>query len=77
MSLNTLRYYFREATTSIVRNSWLSIASVGTIIISLLILGGSLLLVLNVRHIASSVESSLEITVFLADGLEQERLERL
>jgi len=77
MSLNTLRYYFREATTSIVRNSWLSIASVGTIIISLLILGGSLLLVLNVRHIASTVESSLEITVFLADGLDQERLERL
>jgi len=77
MSLNTLRYYFREAATSIVRNSWLSIASVGTIIISLLILGGSLLLVLNVRHITSTVESSLEITVFLADGLEQEHLDRL
>lgn len=59
------------------RNSWLSIASVGTIIISLLILGSSLLLVLNVRHIASTVESSLEITAFLENNLEEERLGRL
>ncbi len=77
MILNVFRYYFREAGKSMLRNSWLSIASVGTIIISLLILGGSLLLVLNVRHIASTVESSLEITVFLEDGLDEEKLERL
>lgn len=77
MNLNTLKYYFSEAGTSMLRNSWLSIASVGTIIISLLILGGSLLLVLNVRHLASTVESSLEITAFLEKGLEQERLEQI
>lgn len=77
MNLNILKYYFREAGTSMLRNSWLSIASVGTIIISLLILGSSVLLVLNVRHVASTVESSLEITVFLEDGLEEEQLERL
>ncbi len=77
MSLNTIGYYFREAAASLVRNSWLSMASVGTVIISLLLLGSALLLVLNVRHIISRVESSLEITVFLEDGLEEERLERL
>lgn len=77
MNLNVLKYYFREAATSMLRNSWLSIASVGTIIISLLILGSSILLVLNVRHIASTVESSLEITVFLEENLGEGRLERL
>ena len=77
MNLNVLKYYFREAGTSLLRNSWLSVASIGTIIISLLILGSSILLVLNVRYIASTVESSLEITVFLEDGLEQDRMERM
>jgi cell division transport system permease protein len=77
MNVNTLKYYFRESTRSVLRNSWLSVASVGTIIISLLILGSSLLLVLNVRHIVSTVESSLEITVFLEDGLDEEALERM
>lgn len=77
MMFNTIKYYFREAATSLIRNSWLSIASVGTIIISLLILGCSLLLVLNVRQVASDVESSLEITVFLEEGLEQDRLDEM
>ncbi|KAF1086114.1 Cell division protein FtsX [Sporotomaculum syntrophicum] len=77
MIINTIFYYFREAATSLIRNSWLTVASVGTIIISLLILGSSVLLVLNVREVASDLESSLEITVFLDDGLEQERLEQL
>ncbi|KJS10302.1 MAG: cell division protein FtsX [Desulfotomaculum sp. BICA1-6] len=77
MNLNVLKYYFREAGTSMLRNSWLSVASIGTIIISLLILGSSILLVLNVGYIASTVESSLEITVFLEDGVEQDRMERM
>ena len=74
MNLNVIRYYFREAAQSLVRNSWLSIASVGTIIISLLILGSTVLLVMNVRHIATSVESSLEITVFLQPDVSEEAL---
>ncbi len=77
MIINTIFYYFREAATSLIRNSWLTVASVGTIIISLLILGSSVLLVLNVREVAADLESSLEITVFLEDDLEQERLEQL
>jgi len=77
MLINTIIYYFREAATSLVRNSWLTVASVGTIIISLLILGSSVLLVLNVREMASAMESSLEITVFLKDDVKQERLKTL
>ncbi len=77
MIINTIIYYFREAATSLIRNAWLTVASMGTIIISLLILGSSVLLVLNVRQIASDLESSLEITVFMEDGLEQERLDEL
>ncbi|MCL6634848.1 MAG: permease-like cell division protein FtsX [Peptococcaceae bacterium] len=67
MRLNTVRYYFREAFKSILRNSWLSAASVGVVAVSLLILGGSLLLVLNANSVAAGLESSVEISVFLKD----------
>ncbi|SFG61997.1 cell division protein FtsX [Desulfotomaculum arcticum] len=77
MNLNVIKYYLREAARSMLRNSWLSLASVGTIIISLLILGSTVLLVMNVRHVATSVESSLEITVFLEDDLSDETLDQM
>lgn len=67
MRLNTIKYYFRQATQSILRNSWLSVASVGVVAVSLLILGSSLLLVLNANNVASNLESSVEISVFLKD----------
>lgn len=67
MRLNTIKYYFREATQSIFRNSWLSVASVGVVAVSLLILGCSLLLVLNANSIAANLESSVEISVFMKD----------
>lgn len=68
MGLSTAKYCFREAFLSIWRNSWLSAASVGVVAVSLLILGSSLLLVVNANSIAGELESSVEISVFLKDG---------
>jgi cell division transport system permease protein len=65
MRIRTLRYYFREAIASLRRNSWLSIASISTVAISLLILGASLLIVLTTSNIAKNIESEVEINVFL------------
>jgi cell division transport system permease protein len=67
MRLNTIRYYFREAFHSIYRNNWISIASVGVVAVSLLILGSSLLMVLNANHLATGLESSVEISIFVQD----------
>jgi cell division transport system permease protein len=67
MRLNTIRYYFREAFHSIYRNNWISIASVGVVAVSLLILGSSLLMVLNANHLATGLESSVEISIFVKD----------
>jgi cell division transport system permease protein len=77
MRLNTFIYYFREAFHSILRNSWLSLASIGVVAVSLLILGSSLLLVLNANNIADNLESSVEISVFLKDETTPEEVEEL
>jgi len=52
-----------------VRNSWLSISSVGIVTVSLIILGVSLLLVVNAEKLTKSVESSVEITAFLEESV--------
>lgn len=77
MRLSAFTYYFREAFHSIMRNSWLSVASIGVVAVSLLILGSSLLLVLNANNIADNLESSVEISVFLKVETTPEGLEEL
>ena len=77
MRLNTIGYYFRETFSSLVRNSWLSLASIGTVTISLLILGSSLLLILNANHMAVSVESTVEISVFLKNNVSDKRVSEM
>ncbi|MEW6276212.1 MAG: ABC transporter permease, partial [Bacillota bacterium] len=74
MGLNTVRYYFREAFASMRRNGWLSLASVGTVTVSLFILGCSLLLVLNANKVAAALENMLEINVFLVNNIEDEEI---
>lgn len=75
--LKTINYYFREAFHSIMRNSWLSAASIGVVAVSLLILGSSLLLVVNANNIAYNLESSVEISVFLMDNTTPDQAKNL
>ena len=77
MRISTLGYYFRETFSSLVRNSWLSLASMGTVTISLLILGSSLLLILNANQLAGSVESTVEISVFLKNSVSYTRVNEI
>ncbi|NLJ76422.1 MAG: ABC transporter permease [Peptococcaceae bacterium] len=74
MRFKTIGYYFREAFLSVIRNSWISVASIGVVAVSLLILGSSLLLVMNANNITANLESSLEISAFFKDGIEQDEM---
>ncbi|HHZ16653.1 MAG TPA: permease-like cell division protein FtsX [Peptococcaceae bacterium] len=72
MKLSSLRYIIRDAFQSIRRNAIMTIASVATMSISLLILGSAWLLVLNSQHMASAMESELEINAYLQQELTRE-----
>ncbi|MEG6523068.1 permease-like cell division protein FtsX [Desulfotomaculum sp. 1211_IL3151] len=69
MNLNTLKYFFKETYHALTRNSWLSLSSIGIVTVSLIILGASLLLVVNGEKLTSSMESSVEITAFLNEDV--------
>ncbi|MZP29421.1 FtsX-like permease family protein [Heliobacterium undosum] len=70
MKVQTFGYFFREAFRSMWQNGWMSVASISTVTISLLILGISLLLVMNTHYAAATIESDLEIVVSLKNDID-------
>ncbi len=77
MRLRTIKYFFKESFTSLVRNRWMSLASIGAVASALIILGSFLLLSVNFDHILKDVESQVEITAYLEDSVEQARISQL
>ena len=67
MKLRTGEYFVREVAISLRRNNWMSFASVGTVAVSLFVLGVFLILVLNMNRLASTLESQVQINVYIED----------
>ena len=63
MKLRTGEYFIQEVFLSLKRNNWMSAASIGTVAVSLFVLGVFLILVLNMNRLASSLESQVQISV--------------
>lgn len=74
MKIRTMEYFIREAVSSLRRNSLMSFASVSTVALSLLILGMFLVMVLNLNNMASTLESQVQISVYLQDGLSEHEM---
>lgn len=77
MKLRTFRNFFKEAFTSLVRNRWMSLASIGAVASVLIILGSFLILSINFNHILKDVESQVEITAYLLDSTDQLAIPKL
>ena len=72
MKLQTVEYYFREVLLSMIRNRWMTFASIGTVAVSLFVLGVFLILVMNMNKMASSLESQVQISVYIKDELPEQ-----
>ncbi|MBQ7496733.1 MAG: permease-like cell division protein FtsX [Selenomonas sp.] len=70
MKLRTSEYFLQEVFHSLKRNNWMTFASVGTVAVSLFVLGVFLILVLNMNRMAGMLESQVQISVYLEDKLE-------
>jgi len=77
MTLNSTRYILRETVHSMKRNPWLSLASVLTVMVSLVILGFSVFFLANASNMAKSFESQLEIAAFVKSGTAQSDIDGL
>lgn len=72
MKLQTIEYYFREVLVSMIRKRWMTFASISTVAVSLFVLGVFLILVMNMNKMASSLESQVQISVYINDNLPEE-----
>jgi len=59
----------RETFLSLKRNNWMTVASVGTVAVSLFIFGMFLILAMNMNKMVASLESQVQISVYLKDDL--------
>ena len=69
MKLKTGEYFIQEVFHSLRRNNWMTFASIGTVAVSLFVLGVFLILVLNKNRLAGMLESQVQISVYLEDHL--------
>ncbi|MBP1992671.1 permease-like cell division protein FtsX [Paenibacillus eucommiae] len=77
MKISTSLRHVREGSKNVIRNGWMTFASVSSIAISLFILGVFLLLTLNVNYIVDQIERQVEIRVYLEVNTPQEQIDTL
>lgn len=73
MKVRTIEYYIREVFISLRRNNWMSVASIGTVAVSLFIFGMFLMMVMNMNKLAENMESQVQINVYLLDKVDRQQ----
>lgn len=72
-----LRYFIAETGTNLRRNLLMSVAAISTVTISLLLLGGVLLLGLVVQNMTRTWEAKVEVSIFLLDNASEGEIQEL
>lgn len=65
MKVRTIGRHFREGGKNIIRNGWMTLASVGAVTTTLILVGLFLVLMLNLNQVAENVEEDVEIKVLI------------
>ncbi len=68
MHIRSLFYFLGEALKNIARNGWMSIASMGVVSITLLILGSFVVLSFNVDLVTHDLKEQVQIVLYVDEG---------
>ncbi len=77
MKLSTLRYLFKEGIVGLWRNRTMALASMGTIVLCLIILGMSYGIGVNIDYLIEQVETKFGITAYLKEDLNKQDIDQL
>lgn len=77
MKFSTILRHLREGFKNIIRNGWMTFASMSSIFVSLFILGVFILLAMNVNAMADQIESKVQIRVYLQTEIEEAKIAEL
>ncbi|AUW95483.1 MAG: ABC transporter permease [Sulfobacillus thermosulfidooxidans] len=65
MSLNSVWYITKETGRNLVYNTWMTLASVSTVAISMFVLSFFLVLTVNMNHLTTVLQNQVEMRVFI------------
>lgn len=74
MKFRTVRRHLREGFKNIARNGWMTVASVGAVTTTLILVGAFLALMLNLNQMADNIEEDVEINALLELTLEENQI---
>ncbi|QGH34108.1 FtsX-like permease family protein [Gracilibacillus salitolerans] len=77
MKFSTLKRHFKEGARNTWRNGWMTIASVGAVTTTLILVGVFLVLMLNLNHIASELEEDVQIKALIELTAEQSDVDQI
>lgn len=77
LKARTLMHCFKEGWGNLAHNSLMSLASIGTVLVSLLVLGGVSLLAMNLNHMADLALQSTKIRVLLKEDVNFDATEQV
>ncbi|MBP1573548.1 MAG: permease-like cell division protein FtsX [Oscillospiraceae bacterium] len=77
MRISSIGYLVKQGTTSVWKNRMMSFASFCILLVSLMLVGFSVLVGINISSIVSGIEDKNEIVVILHDDISQEQTDNL
>ncbi len=77
MKIRGFRYFMSEASKNVFSNGWMSLASIFTVLASLLVFGFFLVLTVNLNYIASQLEGDYEIILIVDETYNKEQVKSL
>lgn len=77
MKIRTTIRHLREGLKNVYRNGWMSVASIGAVTITLILVSAFLALLLNLNQIANKIEEDVEIKVLIDRTADEEEIKIL
>ncbi|HOB35305.1 MAG: ABC transporter permease [Firmicutes bacterium] len=74
MKLKNFVHYCKEAAQGVLRNGWMTVASVTVMVLTLLMLGIFVIINLNVMQITEEIKEQVELIVYLEDEADHQYL---
>src|SRR5690625_71171 len=77
MSFRTLKRHFREGIKNVFRNGWMSIASIGAVTVTLILVGAFVTLMLNINQMTLKVEEDVEVKTLIELTADEDEIKQL
>ena len=77
MRPSSIRYYFKEGFTGLLKNRLMTIASIATVAACIFIVSISVCMITNLSSILDQIEDTIGIAVFLNEDLSSDEINRI